>query len=592
MKRDLKRLFILVLTIVMAISAAACGSGNSTGKNTSDNGTTSSTGTSVPEKELYKIDVFTMLGNYAGEQQGWFAKIVKDKFNMEINLIASNVEGGDTKFATMMASGDLGDIVIFGNDADNKWHDALKGGFLLDWTKEGLLDKYGKDIAANFGKAIEKNKVNFGNGTSVYGLGHEAANMPTGPSEGIDMVYHSDLRWDLYEKIGKPEINSLEDLLVVLKKMQEIEPKTETGKPTYGFSMWADWDGNMMMNTKVMAALFGLDEGDGYNNGGFILVSPDEEKYEEILDPNGMYIRTLKLYNKANQMGLVDPDSISQKFEDVSNKYRDGQVLFCWFPWLDSMYNTPERQAEGKGFKFVPIKGEKIVSYGYNQYGGNRVIAIGSHAEKPERIMEFINWLYTPEGIMTNFNGPRGLTWDMKDGKPYLTEFGKKALPNNPVDVPADFGGGTFKDGQNQMNFENVKRTSINPETNEPYDYSLWTSVLQDNPTKLTENWRNAMGALTTKEYLEKNNMIAVKQPVFTGKAPETMPDALMQKQGQVATVIKEYSWRMVFAKNDTQFNQLMDEMVKKAKGLGYDEVVKWNVDHLQPVFEFMRNNK
>ncbi|WP_252891626.1 hypothetical protein [Thermoclostridium stercorarium] len=65
-----------------------------------------------------------MLGNKAGEQTGWFAKIVKDKFNIEMNMIASNVEGGDTKFATMMASGDLGDIVIFGSDSDNKWLDA------------------------------------------------------------------------------------------------------------------------------------------------------------------------------------------------------------------------------------------------------------------------------------------------------------------------------------------------------------------------------------------------------------------------------------------------------------------------------------
>ncbi len=589
----LKRLIPLGLAVSLAISMSACGSSGSSGDSTAASGSTSSSATDskTAEKELYKIDVFTMLGNKAGEQTGWFAKIVKDKFNIEMNMIASNVEGGDTKFATMMASGDLGDIVIFGSDTDNKWQDALKGKALLDWTQNGLLDNYGKDIAKNYSKAIEKNKINFGEGKAVYGLGYSAANMPSGSSEGEYMTYQSDLRWDLYEKLGKPAINYTDDLLNVLKKMQELEPKSESGKPTYGFTMWQDWDGNMMMNTKVFAALFGYDEGDGYNDGGFILYNPETGDTQDVLDTNGWYYKTLQMYFKANQMGLVDPDSISQKFEDVQNKYKDGQALFCWFPWLDSMYDTQDRQAAGKGFRFVPMANQKLVSYGFNERGADRIISIGAKAEKPERIMELINWMYTDEGIMSLYNGPQGLTWEMKDGKPVLTEFGKKALPNNPVDVPEEFGGGTFKDGQNQMNFENVNRNATNSATGEAYDYRLWTSYLKDNPTKLVQSWRDAMGgALTAKEYTIKNKLYVLKKPVFTGKAAETRPNQLIQKQGQVATVVKQYSWKLIFAKDQAHFDQLFKEMDKKARGLGYDEVVKWNKDHAKEVYELTKN--
>lgn len=508
-----------------------------------------------------------------------------------MNMIASNVEGGDTKFATMMATGDLGDIVIFGSDTDNKWLDALRANALLDWTKDGLLDTYGKYIVENYPKAIEKNKISFGNGKSVYGLGHTVANMPDGPSEGEEMVYHSELRWDLYEQIGMPEIETPEDLLHVLKKMQELEPTSESGMPTYGFSIWSDWDGNMVMYVKAFAALFGYDEGDGFNNAGFLLYSPDDGDCQGALDPDGWYIRTLKLFFNANQMGLLDPDSISQKFDDVIRKYQDGAVLFSLFPWVCNVYNTPERVNQGKGFRYVPIKGQKIISYGFDERGGTRVISIGAKAEHPERLMELINWLYTPEGVMTNYNGPQGLTWEMKDGRPVLTEFGKQALPNNPVEVPAEFGGGTYQDGQNQMNFEFVHRNAINPETNEPYDFRLWTSYLEENTNPLIEKWRKAMGALTVKDYLMDNNMISVKKPVFMGRAPEIMPDELMQKQGQVATVIKQYSWRMMYAKDETEFNQLLSEMTTKAKGLGYDEVLKWNIDHAKEVYEFLRNN-
>lgn len=47
---------------------------------------------------------------------------------------------------------------------------------------------------------------------------------------------------------------------------------------------------------------------------------------------------------------------------------------------------------------------------------------------------DFIDWLYSPEGMQINGNangtaGPLGLTWKIDtNGQPVLTEFGKKAL--------------------------------------------------------------------------------------------------------------------------------------------------------------------
>jgi putative aldouronate transport system substrate-binding protein len=601
MKRNLKSALMLVLAIMMIVSMAACG-GSSTKEAAKTEASTSSssaqadsTATQAPQQELYKVDVFTMLGNYSGVQPGWFAKVVKDKFNMELNMIASNVDGGgNEKFATMMASGNLGDIVIYGG-VDDKFYDSIKGGLLLDMSKDGLLDKYGKDITTNYPKVIEKAKVNYGNGTSVYDLGYNAANMPSGPSEGEDLVWGPDLRFDLYEKLGKPAINTMEDYLTVLKQMQQMEPKSDSGKPTYGFSMWADWDGNYMCLAKQFACMLGYDESDGFNQMGFALISANQDKMESILDPNGIYLRTLKFYFKANQMGLMDPDSISQKNEDAVNKMKDGQTLFCWFPWMDNIYNTPERQAQGKGFKMVPFKEERVYSTGFNPYGYERMIAIGSKAKYPDRIMQLINWMYTPEGVLSSSNqpvGPKGLAWDIVDGKPVLTDFGKKALPNNPVDVPAEYGGGTWKEGVSQMNINMVHLSSTNPETNEAYDYHLWTSVLKDNPTKLVQDWRTAMGALTSKEYFQKNNLLAVNDPLFTGKAPDVMDKTLTQKQAQVATVLKQYSWKMVFAKNQEKFDSLLKEMTAKAKGLGFDEVLKFNMDHAKQVYDDKKNPK
>ena len=60
-------------------------------------------------EEFIVVDVFDSLANFQGIQSGWFAEIVKDKFNMELNIIAPNVSGGgDTLFEIRSAAGNLG----------------------------------------------------------------------------------------------------------------------------------------------------------------------------------------------------------------------------------------------------------------------------------------------------------------------------------------------------------------------------------------------------------------------------------------------------------------------------------------------------
>lgn len=604
----LKRISASLLAISLVAVMSACNGSNNDANGSPSAGkpsdgasqTASPSGSASPDTSASNLDhskeltlnVFSTTANYAGEQSGWYAKILKDKFNIKLNIISSNLDGGDTKIAAMMASGDMGDIIVWGDDKGN-YQNAIKAGLLLDWTKDGLLDKYGKDIVKTYPKAIEKAKISFGGGSAVYGIGNNVATNPTGPSEGKDMTWGPDLRWDLYQKIGAPEINSVEDYLPVLKKMQELEPTNDKGKKTYAFSLWSDWDGNYKMTlAKQFANMFGYDE----IVDTAVYVKADEPKYYDFLSDDSWYMKSLKLYFDANQMGLVDPDSPTQKFDDVTGKYKDGRLLFSWFPWLGAAnYNTPERLAEGKGFMTVPFKGEVMYSTGFNVYGGNGVISIGAKAKDPERIMEFLDWCYTPEGAMLSAgggtavpNGPKGLLWDIgSDGKPYVTDLGWQAYQDQKgTQIPKEYGGGNFDDGVNKMNFSFVIPAETNPETGEPYDHNLWETSLKRNPNKLESEWREKMGVLTAKEYFVKNNAIAVAPQGFTGKEPLTMDQSLLQKNKQIGTVIQQYSWKMVFAKNEDEYNKLKADMLKKVKGLGYDEVLAFSVKKAEELFE------
>ena len=91
-------------------------------------------------EETLIVDVFDSLANYQGMQSGWFAKIVKDKFNMELNIIAPNVAGGgDTLYQTRAAAGNLGDLLIC-DGSNNNLQDLVTAGLVMDKITNKIFD--------------------------------------------------------------------------------------------------------------------------------------------------------------------------------------------------------------------------------------------------------------------------------------------------------------------------------------------------------------------------------------------------------------------------------------------------------------------
>lgn len=523
--------------------------------------------------ETITIDVYNGLANYMGMQEGWFAKIVRDKFNMELNIIAPNVAGnGDTLYQTRTAAGDLGDLIIVDNG--QQYNELVEAGLLTDASEyyETMENVQRFDAAVqNLNKDAD----------GLYGFPTSVSTLKaTYPSEGLDPTFGAYVRWDLYGEQGYPEIGTLEDLLPVIQKMQEDNPTTDSGKKVYGFSLFSDWDGNMMNAGKQLVTYYGYDE------SGFVLAKADGSDYQSILDSDSEYIRALKFYFQANQMGLVDPESTTQNYDTLFAKFQEGQVLFSWWPWLgQAAFNTTTNLNEGKGFMLAPIQDQKIFSYGAEVYGGKQFIGIGSNAEDPERIAAFIDWLYSSEGVLANSSqtsgssGPEGLTWEMKDGEPVLTEFGKQALLDGDGDVPEEYGGGSYKDGVSALNVNTVLPIDINPDTGFPYAYTMWESYQNETTDPVKEDWsKNMGGAESTIGYLEENDQLLVA-PGASYVAPEDSSEISTLRNQAKATII-EYSWRMVFAKDEAEFDQLLKEMQETADGLGYQTVLEFDMNN------------
>lgn len=516
----------------------------------------------IPE-ETVTLDVYSQLTNYTGEQQGWFAQELLNRFNVKLNFI---YDGDEQFYEKKEAEGDLGDIILFGTDTE-QYHSAIEQGLLLDWETDDLLQVYGADILELMPKAIAKNRKNCDG--HVYGFGYDVAY--EGGEYG-DFDYHPDIRWDLYEEIGAPEVVELEDYVEVLKQMKEICPLSDSGEETYGVSLFNDWDGDMMMFAKSTCTnFFGMDE------LGIGLYNAADGTFEGALQEDGCYIRVLHFYNELYRNGLLDPESKTQGYEGCIEDYKDGRAFFCIFGWLAApQYNTVEHTADGKIMLPLAAKNQNTLVYGLNENGGNRVWAIGSKTEYPELVMAIINWLCTPEGKLVSEYGPKGVCWDYDvDKNTCILDFGYKVKSGEELEMPEDSGyTGTWQEGIPQMNSTTWTVNTTNPESNGwIYNYQYWPNVLNITVSDVEQEWREVNQVSSVREYLSGFQYTVSKPNTYSAS---TKSEELGCEWADVTECIREGSWAAVFAETEEEFEAQVDKMQQQALECGYEECVLW----------------
>lgn len=515
------------------------------------------------KKDYITLTVYSQLANYSGEMKGWFAQILKDKFGVVVNLIPET--GG--VYETRMEAGDLGDIVVWGSD-DSNYQNAVNAGMLYNWEEDNLVQEYGPYIWENMQDALEKNRAISGDGSTIYGFGHNVA----ASSDSHDAFFYTwDIRWDLYQQLGHPEVNDLDDLMDVLVQMKELCPTAENGKTTYAMSLWPDWDGNYVMYVKAMATAYY-----GYDEFGFGHYNVENGEFYDALSPDSPYLEMLAWFNELYRNGLLDPDSMTQTYDNMIEKVQNGQVFFSIFNYAGSAgYNKEENYSQNRIMEsLVPTEACPIVA-GLSTKGGNRVWSIGAKTQYPELCMEIINWLCTPEGRVTMDYGPKGLCWDYdENGKTYFTDFGKTCFEDRTTLMPEEWGGATFNEGACQINNTTWTAADVNPESGERYDQQYWASTqVPGGRCEAEQDWREFTGCTTVQEYMDTCNY-SVDQP--TAFVMETLDPQMQSVWDQVALCLIEYSWRAIYADTEEDFNKIVNEMRGKAKSYGYDSCVKY----------------
>lgn len=271
------------------------------------------------------------------------------------------------------------------------------------------------------------------------------------------------------------------------------------------------------------------------------------------------------------------------------------------WPWLGSgQYNSAENTNVGKGFATATIGDMKCVTYGSMPKGKvSTAIMIGSKTKDPQRMVDFVDWLYSPEGIemaaaeSAGTCGPKGLTWDIDEkGKPYLTDFGVEAFIDRKQDlkVPDEWGGGTWTKGVSALNYKTVGIADIDKETGIYYNYQKWDDYLDKTENELSKSWAdNNDNARTALEYLKDNDLLLVR-PGSNYAVPKSSSEIQTIRDYCKQEIISD-SWNMIFAKDEAEFNSLFEKMRTTVQSLGYDDVLEIDRRDSQAQFETFKES-
>ena len=523
------------------------------------------------EKELLTIDVYDDAANYNGIQSGWFAKLIKDKFNIELNIIASQVVG-NTIYATRSEEGNLGDILVVDKA---KFPEIVEAGLAKDISDKlpacenimkfnTQIDVYNKGLTGEDGK--------------YYGIPTEMTD--TSPTSITDDVIYSSpmLRWDLYKQIGSPKLENLDDLLAALEKIHEVHPTNEEGDPAYPFSLWPDWDGND--NMIGPANVVQLTTWYGQKLKGSAMLMPDMT-FSPLYERENAYYKITKFLNQANQKGLVDPDSGTQNWDNACAKMSSGRVDVMWYSWQVGFWNSVDRLNAGTAFRFIPVNDMKFYADADRYFGSDRMFGIGAgvEGEKYDRIMEFLDWYASPEGATFEHDGIEGLNYVVENGK--FKPYKDNALMDN-LPVPDEFGGGGFSDGNNAINQWIVSAICVNPNTGERYAQKYWQSYKDMTMTEMKKEWTEVFGAEDDVSWMKANDKLLASPSVdFT---PAADNNDIIALRAEINSKLCEYTWNLIMTcSTDEEFETMWDAMVAELDGLGYKDLYEYDCGVWQP---------
>lgn len=545
------RVVSIILSILMLLSFAACGKDQVA---TTTDKTAKETVASTEETKKEDVTLSVMINGMpqmSGVLDDLTSKEIKRLTGITLDVISTAGMDLDAQISALTASDDLPDILPALRATQRK--------ILLDADAIIPLD----ELIATNGQEISNKKagqyaINYSK--KFYSTKDKVYFVPlkAGPdtAAGSPLV-GSYIRWDLYKAIGMPPVKDRDDLLNVLKQIQDKFPKTPEGKKAYAISGCLGDSGWNIFSLSAIESFKGFRTVDMAFTGGVFI--GDLTKYIPMsTDKDSFVWDEFKFFNKAKQMGILDPDTATMKYDQWTEKIAAGQVYYVPFNWLANSMNDDNKL-------FLPVPIEKLdndaFTSTYNSSQGQVPYAISKKCKNPDRAMDLLNFAWSYDGAYLIGNGVKDKQWEIVDGKPQLIDSYAKEIK----------AGGT-KATPYEMQFVGPL---MDERTNSPIQL-----------TSTNEYFAKYVSTPLVKEYCEK---YGVKSPIDNFKKAkhqswdEAYEWGLAPYSSDLQVIndnVRNYSLlnfpKVLLAKDDNQFEEMKAKFIKDVLAMGAEKLYEF----------------
>lgn len=429
-KKSKNVLALLVIVMLIGALLAACGTNNAAiggqGNEESTVAASSTAEQSAAVEELKPIKMTASFGvGWANGQDGPFddatAQEIMKITGIEIENIplGESKEAAESKLNLMLASGDYPELLRMSGTVMSKY---IQEGALL--PMDSLIEQYGKNIKEQYTDSVLKKYADPNDGKIYYMNNYHGFKS----NEGF---FSMNIRYDLLKQLN-PQIADSHNPITpdqyyeLLKVFVEKYPKVD-GKNSIPLIFSQDqkfYDGGLGV-LGILKAAYGIKE---------FSVDADQNLKIDIKDPR--YAEMLKFITKLNREKLIDTEWPTLKYEVYATKLIQRNVFSSTGAWFEMMgANAEFLKNDTTGEKqylayVVAADGVKNPPLHQNSDTGNDSITITKNCKNPERAMMLLDYLASPDGNFLTFWGPKGMLWDVVDGKrvvkqEYVDEYNK-----------------------------------------------------------------------------------------------------------------------------------------------------------------------
>lgn len=585
MRKNGKRILAMLLAAVMTASLAGCGKGGETAAGTAgnDNGGQEAAG----QDEVVTLKMFICnQSKYTGLQEDPVAKYIEEKLGIRIELTVDSSLGNTTAqtstfnelLATKLASNDLDDIMDFGSPSGNpeilnNLNRAVEAGMII--PLDDLVAEYTENLSTDPRLTIRndyrrEHMYNDGKFYSVGGWGGMGLDQLPGAANWV--------RWDLYKEMGYPDVETDEDYLEMLKEMQDSYPETPGGEKVYAIGgAFADPQG---MGDGFVNRDYPLSKGYEPLEGNYAVYLNHATKQVEapLQDPDSFFWNGVKLYYKANQMGILDPGAVTMSSAEYTEKINKGAYLSAVNGW---QVMNKEAILDGLGMKdagYMPMRPlEDVVSlsvYWESVVGGNE-FAITSKCKYPEKAIQFLDWCMSEEGSRMITQGAEGMAYTMDGDVPSVTQQYLDDNAGGTVDMAETYGKWKYA-GINAFQHIDVDSNGYYIQPEQIPNVDNYSAVKKDALSFYgTESFTDYFTQYKNRAGEKLPNVIWSTYTSGIG----SKPDDIKQKYAQINEYMYKQIFKMIYAKDDAEYEALQNEAMEKVGELGVRDVVKWYQD-------------